>query len=62
MATIPTDYFSIEPRLGSEADFRDLVAAAHHRGLRVVLDFVANHMSCQHPAFLEAQQIRRVRA
>ena len=52
----PTDYFSIEPRLGTEADFRALVAAAHQRGMRVLLDFVANHVSRQHPAFVAAQQ------
>ena len=51
----PTDYFAIEPRLGSAADFQALVAAAHGRGLRVVLDFVANHLSRQHPAFVAAQ-------
>jgi cyclomaltodextrinase / maltogenic alpha-amylase / neopullulanase len=52
----PTDYFSIEPRLGSEADFRALSDAAHQRGLRLVLDFVANHVSRRHPAFAAAQQ------
>ncbi len=52
----PTDYFSIEPRLGSEADFRALIDAAHQRGLRLVIDFVANHVSRQHPAFVAAQQ------
>jgi cyclomaltodextrinase / maltogenic alpha-amylase / neopullulanase len=52
----PTDYFSIEPRLGSEADFRALIDAAHQRGLRLVLDFVANHISRRHPVFVAAQQ------
>ncbi len=52
----PTDCFAIEPRLGTETDFRALVAAAHQRGMRVVLDFVANHLSRQHPAFVAAQQ------
>lgn len=51
----PTDYFAVEPRLGDMADFQELVAAAHGRGLRVVLDFVANHLSRQHPAFVAAQ-------
>ena len=51
----PMDYFAIEPRLGDMADFQELVAAAHGRGLRVVLDFVANHLSRQHPAFVAAQ-------
>ena len=52
----PTDYCAIEPRLGSEADFRALVDAAHQRGMRILLDFVANHVSRQHPAFVAAQQ------
>ncbi|MFN8484207.1 MAG: alpha-amylase family glycosyl hydrolase [Anaerolineae bacterium] len=51
----PTDYASIEPRYGTEADFRALLAAAHERGIRVLLDVVANHFSSQHPAFLAAQ-------
>ncbi|MBK8048767.1 MAG: hypothetical protein IPK16_17580 [Anaerolineales bacterium] len=51
----PTDYFTIEPRLGSLAGFQELVATAHRRGIRIVLDFVANHISRQHPTFLAAQ-------
>jgi len=50
-----TDYYSIEARLGSEADLSDLIAAAHRNGIRVVLDFVANHISKDHPAFRSAQ-------
>jgi cyclomaltodextrinase / maltogenic alpha-amylase / neopullulanase len=52
----PTDYSTIEPRLGSDADFYELVDAAHQRGIRIVLDFVANHISRDHPAFIAAQQ------
>ena len=39
-----TDYFRIDPRLGDEADFEDFIAAAHSRGLRVLLDGVFNHV------------------
>lgn len=49
-----TDYTSIEPRLGTIDDFDRLVRAAHERGIRVILDFVANHVSDQHPAFRAA--------
>jgi glycosidase len=49
-----TDYRSIEPRLGTEADLRELVDEAHQRGLRVILDFVVNHVSSGHPAFQAA--------
>jgi cyclomaltodextrinase / maltogenic alpha-amylase / neopullulanase len=51
----PTDYRSIEPRLGTEDDFRELIDAAHDAGMRIVLDLVANHVSRLHPAFLAAQ-------
>ena len=50
-----TDYYSIEARLGSEADLSNLITAAHQNGIRVVLDFVANHISKDHPAFQAAQ-------
>ncbi len=49
-----TDYFEIEPRLGSKADLRALLDAAHGRGLRVLLDFAPNHCSSEHPAFRKA--------
>jgi cyclomaltodextrinase / maltogenic alpha-amylase / neopullulanase len=49
-----TDYFAVEPRLGTLDDLRGLFAQAHARGIRVVLDFVANHLSDQHPAFVRA--------
>lgn len=49
-----TDYRSIEPRLGTDADLHDLVRAAHERGIRVILDLVCNHISHQHPVFQAA--------
>jgi cyclomaltodextrinase len=49
-----TNYFDIEPRLGSQADLQALLEAAHRRGLRVLLDFAPNHCSSEHPAFQEA--------
>ena len=39
-----TDPFRIDPRLGDDADFDDLVRAAHDRGLRLLLDGVFNHV------------------
>jgi cyclomaltodextrinase len=45
------DHHRIDPRLGSDADFDALVAAAHDRGLRVLLDGVFNHVGREHPAF-----------
>jgi len=45
------DHSRIDPRLGEDADFDALVAAAHDRGLRVLLDGVFNHVGRDHPAF-----------
>jgi cyclomaltodextrinase / maltogenic alpha-amylase / neopullulanase len=50
-----TDYRGVEPRLGSEEDLRALIAAAHALGIRVLLDYVVNHVSSEHPAFQRAQ-------
>jgi cyclomaltodextrinase / maltogenic alpha-amylase / neopullulanase len=43
------DHFAIDPRLGSEADFDELVAACRARGLRIVLDGVFSHVDATHP-------------
>ncbi|MCA2214391.1 alpha-amylase family glycosyl hydrolase [Jidongwangia harbinensis] len=45
------DLLRIDPRLGDDADFDALVAAAHGRGLRVLLDGVFHHIGRGHPAF-----------
>ncbi len=49
-----TDYFNVNPRLGTLADIRELVTKAHQRGIRMILDFVANHWSSRHESFQEA--------
>lgn len=49
-----SDYLHIEPRMGTEADLRELLDQAHAKGLRVLLDFVANHCSSQHSRFQAA--------
>ena len=46
-----TDYRDINPDYGTMADFRALVEAAHARGIKVIIDFVGNHTSDQHPWF-----------
>lgn len=38
-----TDYYQTDPRLGSNEDYRRMVAAAHQRGIKVVMDLVFNH-------------------
>ena len=48
------NYYAIDERLGSIEDFDELVMAAHERGIKVILDFVMNHTSDQHPWFKDA--------
>ncbi len=51
-----TDYFELRGGTGySKADLTTLVAEAHARGIRVLMDFVPNHTSDQHPYFLDAE-------
>lgn len=49
-----TDYFDVNPRLGTMDDIHELVAEARKRDIRLILDFVANHWSSQHESFQEA--------
>lgn len=46
-----TDYFRIDPRLGDDADFDELIAQCHARGLKVLLDGVFNHVGRSFEAF-----------
>ncbi len=49
------DYVNIDPIFGTLADFDQLVAAAHARNLRVILDLVPNHTSDEHPWFVQSR-------
>ena len=49
-----TDHYRIDPRLGGDDDFDYLVAEAHGRGLRVLLDGVFNHVGVDFPRYREA--------
>lgn len=48
------DYRAIEPDYGTLADLDALVAAAHARGMAVILDYVMNHAASTNPLFLDA--------
>lgn len=49
-----TDYYKVDPDYGTRADFLGLVAEAHRRGIRVLVDMVLNHVSSEHLAFQAA--------
>ena len=52
------DYTDINPDYGTLDDFDQLLAEAHQRGIRVLLDLVPNHTSDQHPWFVQARSSR----
>ncbi|TDH62484.1 DUF3459 domain-containing protein [Dankookia rubra] len=52
------DHCGVDPAFGTLADFDALVAAAHGRGLRVLLDYVPNHTADTHPWFAASRSTR----
>jgi alpha-amylase len=48
------DYYAVNPEYGTLEDFERLMAEAHQRGMRVIVDLVLNHTSDQHPWFLDS--------
>jgi len=51
-----TDYLGVRAEYGTLEDFDELVAQAHARGMRLIMDLALNHSSEEHPWFLDAQQ------
>ncbi len=53
-----SDHCAVHPELGNLETFDRLVKEAHQRGIRVIIDYVPNHTSDQHPWFLESRSSR----
>ncbi|MBL0418982.1 alpha-glucosidase C-terminal domain-containing protein [Ramlibacter sp. AW1] len=51
-----SDHYMVDPRFGTLGDFVDFTHEAKQRGIRVMMDLVANHTSDQHPWFQEARR------
>ena len=50
-----SDYQDVDPMFGTLADLDALIAAAHARGIKIVMDLVVNHTSDEHPWFVESR-------
>jgi trehalose synthase len=50
-----TDFYGVDPRLGTHGDFVEFVRTARDRGMRVIVDLVVNHTSDKHPWFRAAR-------
>lgn len=51
-----TDFFAVDPRLGTLGDLVELIRVARSHGIRIIIDFVMNHTSDQHPWFTSARR------
>jgi maltose alpha-D-glucosyltransferase/alpha-amylase len=51
-----TDFYGVDPRIGTMGDFAELLHQADNRGIKVIIDLVVNHTSNQHPWFQSARK------
>ena len=54
-----SDYMNVRRDLGALDDFKEFTQKAHEMGIRVIVDFVLNHISIKHPWFVEASNSPR---
>jgi len=52
-----TDYYAVNSDYGTEADFKKMLDEAEKRGIKVIMDFVINHTSSQHPWFTASRNV-----
>ncbi|HEV2729527.1 MAG TPA: maltose alpha-D-glucosyltransferase [Terriglobales bacterium] len=53
-----SDYRAVHPSYGTMEDFKSFLSGAHDRGIRVIIEMVANHTSDQHPWFQESRSAK----
>ncbi|MDJ0664829.1 MAG: alpha-amylase family glycosyl hydrolase [Acidimicrobiia bacterium] len=52
------DYTSVDPMFGTMNDFDELLEGVHRRGMKLIIDWVPNHSSTEHPWFIESRSSR----
>lgn len=53
-----SDYDDVDPLFGTSSQLDELIASAHARGIRIIMDIVVNHTSDEHPWFVAARSSR----